>query len=267
MKTLIKQFIKPLYKNFTNKNIQQLNRLFDKIGKYKRYEEIDEIVFLNYKVKLSDYKSFVYQFKEIFCDEIYKFKTINKSPVIIDCGSNIGLSLLFFSKEYPDAKIIGFEADLKLADIIKTNLSRNLISNVQLISKAVWINSEGISFLSDGADGGRIVNSNQNKIESVRLKNILENESTVDFLKIDVEGAENIILDDCANSLGNVNNIFIEYHSFNKTKQDLHALLDILSKSGFRYYLQNEQIRQSPFLNKNDGEIMDMQINIFGYRD
>jgi tRNA1(Val) A37 N6-methylase TrmN6 len=54
-------------------------------------------------------------------DEIYNFKPSKEKPTIIDCGSNIGTSLLYFSKHYLAAKIIGFEADDEIAEIsIKT---------------------------------------------------------------------------------------------------------------------------------------------------
>lgn len=45
---------------------------------------------------IPDMPSFLYTYYELFVDEIYRFKTKNKAPVIIDIGANIGLSVLFF---------------------------------------------------------------------------------------------------------------------------------------------------------------------------
>ena len=55
--------------------------------------------------------SFCVTYKELFEKKIYKFVPTSDTPLIIDCGANMGLSLLFFSKRYPTARIIAFEPD------------------------------------------------------------------------------------------------------------------------------------------------------------
>lgn len=47
---------------------------------------------------------------EIFAAKNYAFKTTNPTPFIIDCGSNIGVSIVFFKYLYPQAHILSFEA-------------------------------------------------------------------------------------------------------------------------------------------------------------
>src|SRR5690242_15923501 len=43
------------------------------------------------KIHFPDSASFVFTYRELFHRHIYKFETENISPIIIDCGSNIGL--------------------------------------------------------------------------------------------------------------------------------------------------------------------------------
>ena len=62
----------------------------------------------------------------------------------------------------------------------------------------------------------------------------------VDFLKLDIEGAETTVIKDCADYLGNVDNIFVEYHSFLSEKQTLDELLNILKKTNFRVQIQTQ---------------------------
>lgn len=42
---------------------------------------------------------------------------------------------------------------------------------------------------------------------------ILASHEKIDFLKIDIEGAERYVLPRMASELGKVDNIFVEYHS------------------------------------------------------
>lgn len=56
-------------------------------------------------------RAFRFLFNELFADACYSFRAQTDSPLIFDCGSNIGLSILFFKKLYPKARVIGFEPD------------------------------------------------------------------------------------------------------------------------------------------------------------
>lgn len=267
MKTLFKDIIKPVYYYIKNKNLREFYRLYDKWGEYDRYKRVDNVKFLNFTVDVPDLPSFIWQFKEIFVDEIYKFNAHDETPIIYDCGANIGMSCLYFKKVYPNAKIKAFEADPVIADILKTNLSKNGIHDVEIINKAVWIDYDGIEFGSEGADGGSIyINGNKIKVESIRLKDLLERETNVDLLKIDIEGAEYAVLKDCMNSLYMVKYIFVEYHSWNKEVQKLGEILNILEKNGFRYYIENLSKRKYPFINYAKEQNMDLQLNIFGVK-
>lgn len=67
---------------------------------------------------------------------------------------------------------------------------------------------------------------------------------------MDIEGAETEVLKDCENSLKNVNNIFIEYHSFIDKEQNLDLVLSILAKNGFRYFVKSAVHNKYPFLKR-----------------
>ena len=267
MKRLIKEMIRPLYHFIRSKKERQFNRLVDKYSSAERFVTRSNVKFLNYTFDVPDLPSFCGQFKEIFVDETYNFKPSNEKPTIIDCGSNIGMSLLYFSKHYPAAKIIGFEADDEIAEISIKNLKRNNVFNCEVYKRAVWINEKGVSFSSEGADGGSINGTEKvEKVKSIRLKDFLDRESNVDMLKIDIEGAEYEVLLDCSNSLSNVNNIFIEYHSWNNSDQNLSEIIKILEQNNFRYDIQDIEKRKQPFINRKENSNMDLQLNVFGYR-
>jgi FkbM family methyltransferase len=246
------------------------------ISKVEVKEEIERFVKGSRKLFEKDFEfvdlpSFNFIYDEVFNTQIYKFNAKTNQPLIIDCGANIGLSVLYFKKLYPDSRIIGFEPDPKVFKTLSKNILTYNLENVELIQKALWDNEGEISFFSEGADAGRIEIKNNLKeksritLETDILSKYLKKE--VDFLKIDIEGAEYKVLNECKDRLKLVQNIFIEYHSFENQSQNLHDILEILSNSGFRYYISSIGVRSAnPFVFKNTSLGMDNQLNIFGTR-
>lgn len=216
-----------------------------------------------------DTLSFIWQYKEIFADESYKFLTDSSNPIIYDCGANIGVSCLYFNKNYPTAKIKAFEADPNIAKILVENINVNNIKNVEIIKKAVWNTNNGIDISLEGSDGASIYSTeNLAHVSSIRLKELIEKEAKIDLIKMDIEGAEFEVLEDCKDSLNNVDNVFIEVHSFVKEKQNLSKIFNILEKNNFRYFVKPVNDRHSPFINtKNKSNTqMDLQLNIYAYK-
>jgi FkbM family methyltransferase len=226
------------------------------------------------EIIVQDALSFLWQYWDIYVEEFYYFFTKNESPVIFDIGSNIGMSILYFRNLYPSSIITGFEPDGKIFDTLTKNLQSSGLSDPEIIltRAAVWVHNDGIDLNSNSADSSSIVYPgnpvNSVKVPSIRLKDLLEKESHIDFLKMDIEGAEVIVLKDCEKSLDRVDNIFIEYHSSPGHSQDLDILLNILKTQGFRFQISSPFRYRKPFLRKylHASPEMDLQINIFAFR-
>lgn len=237
----------------------------------QRFVEV-EVDFIGKKIKVPDVASFRFLNLELFGLEIYKFITDKKNPVVIDCGANIGLSIIYFKQLYPSAKVIAFEPDVKIFEYLSFNINSFGFSNVELIKKGLWSEETTLRFFSEGADGGRIASQDDDQkiieIETIKLSDYLKNEAEIDFLKIDIEGAETEVLLECKEHLKNVQNIFIEYHSFADKEQTLSTILNILEQNGFRYYIEHIGVKsQQPFVKINHYVGFDNQLNIFAYKD
>jgi len=270
MRHLLKNSAHPFYKYLTNKEEKTFNYLHDKYAAKPRYKLYKDVSFLNYKGDIPDLLSFIWQFKEIFVDEIYYFETIdNPTPLIFDCGANIGIGCLYFKKIYPKSRVIAFEADPNIAIHLHNNMQKNEIEDVTIVAKAVWIDDKGINFMCDGADGGAVLVENQNgpssseSIDSIRLKDWLDKEDKIDLLKIDIEGAELQVIEDCQHSLSHIDHIFLEFHALSENAQSLSKILNILEQNNFRYYIENIAKRYKPFVNQGREQKMDLQLNIF----
>lgn len=262
MKQLILETLRPIYYYLSKPNFKKLHQLKTKYINTPRFQETS-IDILGNTLKVPDAPSIIWQYKDIFIDQIYKFKSKNIAPIILDVGANVGLSVIFFSRLYPNSKITAIEADQTVFKYLEYNLKTYEINNCSLINKAAWINNDGVTFSAEGGDGGSIyANENKSLIPSIKLADIISNHPMVDMLKIDIEGAEYDVILDCKDVLEKVHHLFIEYHSWKNKDQKLSEILAILEQNNFRYYISGVSNKHHPFI-CDDKSSMDLQINIF----
>ena len=247
-------------------------REITRIKKISRYQTGNSKIF-GFEFTFIDSASFIGQYVEIFLKKVYNFNSENKQPYIVDCGANVGVSILFFKKIFPAAQIIGFEADKNVFSVLKKNIENSALKEITVINKGVWKKEGKMLFHQEGADGGNIKDDNDNEklngnyfeIETTSLRPYLSKK--VDFLKIDIEGAESTVLADCNDLLKNVERIFIEYHSTINSEQQLDSILSTLTKNGFRYYIQSETLfNEEPFLKRKTINNYDNLVCIYCYR-
>jgi len=265
----LRYLLKEPYHSLRTQTNREFMKLLLQYGNSPRHK-LTNVAFGGYKLKVPDVMSFLWQHKEIFADEFYHFESNNQEPVIFDCGANVGMSVLYFKKLFPKAKITAFEAEPEIASLLDYNLRVNAVENVNVIEKAVWVDEGGVLFGSESADSSSIYStSEKKKIPSVRLKDFLLYESQIDFLKIDIEGAEKEVLHDCRHALGHVKNLFVEFHSYLGHPQGLANIVQIFEENDFRYFIDTNQHRLQPFTNHRyrDNDVMDLQLNIFGWRE
>ena len=223
-------------------------RLYGSCARRERYRPLKGVSFGGLSFDVPDAPSFFWQYVDIFKNRSYFFRTDTPSPVIYDCGANVGVSVAYFKSLYPGARVVAFEPDEEIYGYLSRNLSRNnLLENVVLHNAAVWTHSKGVAFASDGADGGHVEErSGGGTVPSVDLREMLLGEERVDLLKMDIEGAETVIIPTLKHVLNRVRNLFCEYHSWgterngterNGTERTLGSILAILDEAGFRYRL------------------------------
>lgn len=191
---------------------------------------------------------------EIFNSNIYDFTTTNKAPIIIDCGANIGLSILYFKRKHPNAIIHAFEPDTKNAGFLNQNIKsygweETVFSYKQLVS-----DEKGYEYFEElGNAGSKIVSENQQnestvKIEKIRLKDFLTKlNSTIDFLKLDIEGSEFQVIPDIKDLYPKIEKMYIEFHCENNNFEEMYNYIKLHLSEHFNFqittnFLENQNI-------------------------
>jgi len=203
---------------------------------------------------------------EIYVDEIYKMELQNAAPFILDCGANMGLSVLYLKERHPQATIFAFEPDDQNFALLQKNAGN--LAGVKLMKAAVWKENGTIEFASTGTLSSKIVSDggvNTKSIDAVRLRDLLSR--PVDFLKLDIEGAEYEVLKDCADKLSLVQNLFIEYHGHFENQGELNEIFNLLSDNAYKYYIREAtECYPTPFFRELRRTDYYVQLNIFCFK-
>ncbi len=196
--------------------------------------------FLGYSVRITDGPNFYMQYKDEFVRRIYHFDAEQPDPRIIDGGGNIGMSVLYFKRVYPAARITCFEHDPAIFAILQENLSRNGLGDVRLVNAGLSGTAGEVGFVPDGSAGGQITSADAGlRVRMERLSDY--HDEPVDFLKLNIEGEELPVLQEAAarGKLRQVRELVLEYHGWPSGEQRLGDLLTLLDREGFRYLVHD----------------------------
>jgi FkbM family methyltransferase len=124
--------------------------------------------------------------------------------VILDIGSNIGASILFFHEQFPAARIYGFEPNPDTFQVLQKNVSS--LPSVEVFNYGLGASDATISVPFDGADFSRFMSKDKTADWSGPLSptsclikhagDVVRNLglTQVGLIKIDCEGAEYDVL-------------------------------------------------------------------------
>ena len=250
------------YRFLKSKKYREYWMMNFRYGSKKRFQEM-LVTFDGTPFLIPDVASFLSTYEELMYRGVYAFKTKQEIPIILDFGANIGLSLYFWMKSYPKAKVYGYEADPFIFKYLEYNVQGITNGNIELFNVALS-DAEGVlHFASNHADGGRVSETGIT-VQAVDAAAEIRKFDRIDMLKIDIEGSERIILPHIAPHLDRVKNIFIEYHSEVAREQVLPELLQILKSAGFRIFISSGSCASRPLIETAVNTGFCLQLNIFG---
>jgi FkbM family methyltransferase len=277
LKKLIKSLTPPIFLNIyrtflaVSRNAKSLPAEEQEIRRLEKLPKgVSEIAKMPIaEFQITDPQSFVEVYRDYFCRGKFEFSADTSLPFIIDCGANVGVSVLYWKSLYPDSRILAFEPDPTACRALRLNCRP--FSDIEIHEAAVWIADGTTQFAAVGSDGGHLSNLTEMRseikqldVKTTRLKNFIRQH--IDMLKIDIEGAEVEVLKDCADSLGNVQRLFVEYHSFEGARQNLGEFFSILEGAGFRIHIHTDMPSSSPFKSIDVFNKKDLRLNCYCVR-
>lgn len=186
-------------------------------------------------------------FSEVFLHRCYSFDLGFVPHRILDLGANIGLSTIFFAKQFSEAAIAAVEPMADNLRLLRRNLELNSV-RATIVPAAIAI-SDGCIEMEiaekeyghkvSGIEFGRKLEGNKVTVNSISIPSLLQqlDWNEIDFLKVDIEGYEGILFADNPTWLARVKALCIEVHE-NIDSERLVAtardfgLLDVHNYSG-----------------------------------
>ena len=212
-------------------------RLHAKVALYSLFgRPVRSLSLLGRKIHFPDSHVFSFLLTEIFLEESYA--CCDSPPAtILDLGSNIGVSILWFKSLWPQATVLGVEASPQIFEYLKQNVEG--LPGVTVLNLAVSDHAGQIMFYSTPASLVGSTNSLRGGssgvlVEALPLSGFLS--VPVDLLKIDIEGAEMAAFAELESSgkLALVRRVIVEYH--HRLPGDTQSLANFfarLERNGF----------------------------------
>lgn len=202
-----------------------------------------------YPILLRNNSTDVCVFYQVFLAKSYDVFYGIEPKVIIDCGANIGLSVLFYKNKFPDAKVIAIEPEESNFELLKKNTEK--YNDIFCIKSGVWNKSTDLVIKEENSGNWGFVTEEFNLesvdshvITAISINEIIDtyNIEQIDILKIDIEGSEKELFEiNFENWLKITKVLIIELHDGLKQGAS-KSFFKAISKYDFNMSRKNENL-------------------------
>ena len=185
-----------------------------------------------------------------FQNEEYRLPAIKdyRPKLILDCGGNIGCAAVYFANKYPTAQVYSIEPETNNFKLLTFNTA--LYGNIHPLKSALWDKETFIRVETEGHGVGDFMTfettaDDPEAFRTTTVAKLLRDSGCdeVDFLKIDIEGAEKEIFSapDVDEWLPKVKVLAIELHDRMK-RGCSYALFKAVSKYKWFFAFRGENL-------------------------
>lgn len=200
---------------------------------------------LKYSFELRDNPYDFATFEEVLLREEYNLDPGFEPLTIIDGGANIGLTSVFFANKFSNANIVAVEPEKENFQILRKNTRR--YTNISLLNAGIWNRNTFLSVVDEGNGSNaftvrEVPENTGNAIRALSVSDIMKQQgwSTIDILKLDIEGAEkNVFEKNYETWLPFVRILIVELHDRFIEGSSI-AVLHAISKYNFSKEIKGE---------------------------
>jgi FkbM family methyltransferase len=189
---------------------------------------------------------------------IENYFTPKKGDIVVDIGAHIGLYTLVASKRVDvQGKVVAIEADPENFEMLSRNIHLNKLENVIPLNYAAYSEEKKMKLYlptHEGSLSGSVYNTLIEErahgiekfveVDTATLDFLLESngikQQDVNWIKIDVEGAEFEVLKGATKTLSESHNLtlLIEVHKVNEQQTLYEEIIELLNLYGIRVYFE-----------------------------
>lgn len=135
-------------------------------------------------------------------------------PLIIDAGANVGYSALYFASLFPEARVLAIEPDRTSFEMLVRNTDRR--PNIKAVCAALWSHDQGVELQTLGKGSWSIRVTEGLGTPSERLDVLVASipRARPLIIKLDIEGAERVVIESCPELFAQAKCIMVEPHDF-----------------------------------------------------
>ncbi|OGG33301.1 hypothetical protein A3G68_06830, partial [Candidatus Gottesmanbacteria bacterium RIFCSPLOWO2_12_FULL_42_10] len=168
-----------------------------------------------------------------------RFHEVEGGQIVVDAGSYLGGFTFYTAKKVGKAgKVIAFEPDPRNFEVLKKSVDNSKLENIILINKALGNTVKKVELESANHFSSVVIKTSKRltfEIQQTTLDQELKNFGIfdIDFIKINIEGAEVDALKGATKTLLNTKHIVISCHIINGINT-ADIVESMLKKCGFR---------------------------------
>src|ERR687885_2194937 len=190
-------------------------------------------------------------------NEIIELFRPKQGDIVVDVGAHMGKYTIIASKQVgQNGKVIAIEAHPGNYEMLNRNIELNGLTNVTTLNYAVYSKETKIKLFLPGEKSNRTIYNtlistratDEEKFVEVNadtLDDLLQNNgishTDINWVKIDVEGAELEVLKGADSIMSNSKNItlLIEVHDIEDGKNVYRPIMDLMEKYNFKIEFEN----------------------------
>lgn len=205
-------------------------------------------------------------------------RLVGRGQVAVEVGANLGYYTLILARAVgPAGRVIALEANARLAGLAQRSIDFNGYGpRVRLLAQAASDRPGALSFMSSRRSGGSghllvpesAIAEDQvvTVVDSVRLDDVTEGQ--VDFIRLDAEGSEPLVLKGAARLLAHPDIVVCMEWSVvqMRSRTSVPDFVDWLSGQGFRFWRIEEGLVLSPVPAEGMAEIGHCEVVLSRHR-